>query len=231
MAAGPQGEIRRGFQPTRIEISDMLSRTWQIFKANLWPCVGVAVFLIAVSWGGSFAFGFATAGRQPTFSEQMVNLVFLIVQLWLGLGQIIFLLKIARGESAAFSDVFTGGPFLLPAIGLWIIILSLFVLGFILLIFPAFVVLMMFGPSFLVLIDKKAGVIESLQMSRQATSGNKLTLFALYLVAVFGGGMFTLVTCLVGAVFVQPFVTLLFCVCYLAMTGQTTADQRYAQAQ
>jgi phage FluMu protein Com len=223
MAAAPAGGMRRGFHPARIDLGEVLSRTWSIYKANLWPCVAAGLVLIAVSWGESIGFLLVTRGRQPTAGEQGINLLFSIVQWWLMLGELIFLLKIARGEPAAFADVFSGGRFLLPAIGLGFLVGLMYLIGFLLCIIPGLIVLIMFGPSFLMLLDQGVGVFDSLKMSRQATNGNKLTLFALMLVTGMGAALFTLVTCLIGGIFAQPFSMLAWCVSYLMMTGQSTA--------
>jgi uncharacterized membrane protein len=157
-------------------------------------------------------------------------LVFAIVQFWLTLGLMTYFLKTARGESAEFTDLFTAGPVLLRAIGISFLYGLLFIIGLILLVVPGFIILMMFSPALLVLIDQNVGVMESLSMSRQATNGNKLTLFALYIIMAFVAPLIILLTCGLGLFFVQPFALILFCVCYLAMTGQTTAEQRYAPA-
>jgi uncharacterized membrane protein len=153
-----------------------------------------------------------------------------IVRFWLTLGLLTFILKIARGEGAAVSDLFTGGPVLLPAIGVEILFWTLLFIGFILFVIPMFVVWMMFSPALLMLIDQKVGAFDAMSMSREATRGNKLTLFALYMIVIFATPLVVLLTCGLGVFFVPPFVILLKCVCYLAMTGQTTADQRYAPA-
>ncbi|MBI3838610.1 MAG: hypothetical protein HY288_11845 [Planctomycetia bacterium] len=229
MAARPQGEMRRGFHPARIEFSDVLSRTWQIFKANLWPCVGVAAFLLAISYGEAIGFAIFTGGRRQTLPESLFSLAFGVVQFWLTLGLMTYFLKTARGEPAEFVDLFSAGPFLLRAMGISIIFGILVLIGFILLVVPGVIIMMMLSPSWLVLIDRNVGVVEALSMSREATNGNKLTLSGLYIVIMFASSFIILFTCGLGLFFVQPFVLLLFCVCYLAMTGQSTADQASAR--
>jgi phage FluMu protein Com len=223
MAAGPQGEVHRGFHPTRIDLADMLSRTWQIFKANLWPCVGAAapVVLLGMVQNGHIRLDDGAVVRVPP----SIAFALSIVQFWLLLGLLTYLLKVARGEPASFSDVFTGGPVLLPALGVGILLFVVVVIGFLLFCIPGFVVLTMFLPAILILIDQHVGVIDSLKMAKQATTGNKLTLFGMISMVGMGGLLFSLLTCLLGTFFAAPFIHLLFCVSYLAMTGQSTADQ------
>ena len=51
MEAPPTGEIRRGFTLTRIDLGDVMSRAWQIYTAQFWPCVGTTVVFIVLSYG------------------------------------------------------------------------------------------------------------------------------------------------------------------------------------
>ena len=229
MAAAPQGEIHRGFHPTRIDLGDVLSRAWQIFKANMWPCVGVAapVVLLGLVQNGRVRLDDGVLIRVPPGIAFALS----IVQFWLLLGLLTYMLKVARGEPARFSDVFTGGPLFLPALGVGILLFVVVVIGFLLFCIPGIVVFTMFLPAILILIDQHAGVIDSLKMAKQATTGNKLTLFAMISIVGMGGLLFSLLTCLLGTFFAAPFMYLLFCVSYLAMTGQTTAEQRFAQVQ
>ena len=66
-------------------------------------------------------------------------------------------------------------------------------------------------------------------MSREATNGNKLTLLGLYLVVSMLALVLGIFTCGVGLLFMQPFAMLLYCVTYLSMTGQSTAEPAYAR--
>ena len=56
----------------------------------------------------------------------------------------------------------------------------------------------------------------------EATRGNKLTIFAIYLIAGLATSLLTLITCFVGAIFTVPFMVLLSAVTYLGVTGQST---------
>jgi hypothetical protein len=58
--------------------------------------------------------------------------------------------------------------------------------------------------------------------------GNKLTAFVIYLVASIVGGLIVICTCLIGALAVAPFMTLLPAMIYLTATGQPTIDQMRA---
>lgn len=223
MRATPEFEIRRGFQPTRIDLADVMGRTWRIYKANLGKCVGAGMLVLLLSYAITGGAAYATSD-SPMAVRQLTNALCNIPTMWLTIGLFIFLLKVSRGESAPFADVFSGGPFLLKAIGINILFVIALTIGLLLLIIPFFIVLTMFSPAFLVLIDQGVGVLDSFRMSREATQGNKLTLFALLWLNLAIVALVTLLTCGLGFFLVQPFSMLLYVVCYLVMTGQSTAD-------
>jgi phage FluMu protein Com len=232
MRATPEFEIRRGFQPTRIDLGDVMGRAWRIYKANFGICLGATLLVLAINYAVAFGVGFGlsfSTRNAPIAAQQsasaMTNILAQVLGIWLFMGLMVFLLKICRGESAPFADIFSGGPYLLRGIGVNILFILAVTIGFLLLIFPAFIAMTMFGPAFVLLVDQQTGVLESMRMSRTATRGNKLTLFALYLlclVIAFVG----LLMCGVGMFLAQPYIMLVYVVSYLAMTGQSTADSR-----
>ena len=136
-----------------------------------------------------------------------------------------FFLKTARGQNATFADVFSGGPYFLNIILASILYSLILIAGVIMFIVPAFIFTFMFSQFYYVILDRNVGAIDSLKLSKEMTTGNKLTLFVLGLLAGLLGLVVTLLTCGVGLLFVAPFMTLLGAVTYLAMTGQPTADQ------
>jgi phage FluMu protein Com len=225
MRAQPESEMRRGFTPTRIDLGETLGTAWQIYKANFGNVVlaGFVVLVLNLAISGAVVYAMRDF---PFVTRQLVALVSNVPSLWLSLGLFTYLLKIARGEVALFGDVFSGGPYLLPAIGAFLIMYICVVIGFILLIIPGIIVALMLSQAFLMLIDQNAGVIDSLRMSMQVTRGNKLTLFALGLVTMVIVLVVSIFTCGIGYFFVTPFVSLLFVVTYLSMTGQSLAVQR-----
>ena len=95
---------------------------------------------------------------------------------------------------------------------------------------PGVILALMFAPALWMVLDQRAGVLDALRMSREATHGNKLTLLALWLVAFLPGVLVIVCTCGLGVIFVQPFWFLLWCVSYLSMTGQTTVEDAVIEA-
>ena len=75
------------------------------------------------------------------------------------------------------------------------------------------------------IIDRDAGIMESLRLSLEVTRGNAGNLFVIGFVT----GLINLaglLACGVGLIFTIPFTVLVFPVTYLALTGQPIADPR-----
>ncbi len=236
----PLGEIR----PTLIDLGDVFSRAWEIFKPQWGLCLGV----ILLVWVISFAAGMVL-GLIPIVGPLAANLF----GMWLGIGQALFFLKTARGQPAQVGDIFTGGPYFLSVLG-GSILLALMILGaglgcffpplllglaigqeaaviFGLLGGAVAIVLcvylaLVFSQFYYLILDRNPGAVQALGLSRRITRGNRLTLFGIGLLCVLitlGG----LLLCCVGMFVTTSYVMLLAPVIYLAMTGQPTAGMGY----
>jgi len=215
--------------PTRIDLEDVFSRTWAIFKQQWGACLAAMaiVFLINMVVRGPLI------GMQMAFQNEPAVLLLLnlgdivvgLVVFWVSLGQAIYFLKIARGQPAELSDLFTGGPYFLRVLGASILFGLMVFCGYLLLIIPGIILGLMFSQYYYLILDRDVGVMDSLNISKDLMVGNKLTLFLIGLVSAALSLVIILLTCFVGILAVAPFMTLLAPVVYLAITGQPTADQ------
>jgi uncharacterized membrane protein len=229
-------QVQHGFQPTLIDFADVFSRTWEIYKRNLGACIAGTLVIFACSAVVNVIAAVIYAAIESNmqggalvamwFLEQLINQA-IGAFFWIGL--ILFLLNIARTETADFGLLFAGGPFFLFGAAVQIITTIAIMLGFVLLIVPGVILALMFSQSMYMIVDQRADIMGALRMSMEATRGNKLTLLALYIVAGFGALLFTLLTCFIGAIFVWPFMALMTVVVYLGLTGQQTALDRLPQ--
>lgn len=69
-------------------------------------------------------------------------------------------------------------------------------------------------------VDRRAGVIESLQLSSEFMRGNKVPAFLVFLVVSLLGVLFYCLTCSFGGILFLPYMALLPCVVYIQATGQ-----------
>lgn len=125
-AAGP-------IVPTVIGLEDVFRRAWEIFKQRPGFCIGVW-FLAALISGGLgqiIAISLAVLTSRMAPEEQMLiqqlgNIFVQVLSLWITCGQMIVFLGIARGRDVSLGELFSGGPYLLRAIGASILLVLIF---------------------------------------------------------------------------------------------------------
>jgi len=173
-----------------------------------------------------------------------------VVGFWLNVGTNLALLKIARRQEVVFEDVFTGGRYVLTTILAWLVMTAcvagpmvLAFFGFTAL-FPliqddpsvlpvllAVVVVGVLGATAVylsvrlsqypfVVIDRNAGVFESLRTSWYLTRNQVPTMILVYLlwITIILAGFLALCA---GLIFAIPLASLLLAVTYQALTGQS----------
>ncbi len=228
-ANAPAGEIAA----TIIDFGDVFRRTWEIFKPNWGRCIGawLAVFGLNLVISYGLAFGLALLGNAvvgPRAAQPFSmagNVVAQLVSIWLGIGLGIYMLRVARGQDADFADLFSGGPYYLSIFLALLLFGVCFYVGIILCIVPGVIFALMFSQFYYLILDRGLPVLEAFRTSKELTSGNKLTLFLMWLVFLLAGLALIVLTCGLGLVVVGPYGSLLIAVIYLAITGQRTADQ------
>lgn len=180
-----------------------------------------------------------------------------VIQFWLSAGMSLALLRIVRRQQVSFQDVFTGGQYVLTTIlaallcglicagpillafvgGAAVILLmqngiSALPLLLMIIIVTAFVTVAFYLSArlmqfYFVIVDRNAGVIESLQTSWLLTKNRVSTLILVYLLQT-TINLAGLLACCVGLVFALPLSNLLLAVTYQALTGQTpVAEVRF----
>ncbi len=236
MAAGYAPQAAGSFTPSLIDFSDVFGRTWELFKREWGTCL-LAVFVamaIILGFEGVLRIGgmmvFATTGDEG-LATSFVLLgmpIGVALRIWLGAGLAIFMLRVARGQPTDISLVFSGGPFFLRALGAAIVCGLIVAVGTLLFIIPGIILSLMLSQFFYLIVDRNLGAMDSLDVSRQIMVGNKLTLFAVQIVAAIVGTLLILCTCGLGIFATVPFLSLLQAVIYLAATGQPMAEQPYS---
>ena len=226
---------RRPIVPTIIDMGDIFTHTWDILKERFLPCLG-AVLIVGVINYGVQQLSFFVAQLAAVAAGDLAILIALFVvawfvsvaiSVWLGIGQALFLLKVARGEEATFGTIFAGGPYFLPILLASILFGLIVCFGYLLLIVPGIIFALMFSQFYYLIIDRDMGVMESLETSKQIMVGNKATLFAIYMVSVLAAFVVIPCTLCIGLFVVVPYLSLMSVVIYLVATGQPTARNAY----
>ena len=226
---GIPGEVR----PTLIDLNDVFSRTWAVFREQWGICLGVlfAAFVLNLiaSTAAQVAFQLSRVFLHDSAAALAVlgigRLLDMAFNTWLVIGVSLFLLKTARGQPAGLNDIFSGGTYFWRVVGGSCLYALIVLGGFVLFIVPGVIFSLMFSQFFYLILDRNLGVFDSLSLSKQLTSGNKLTMLVISVAAFMLGCLLVLLTCGLGAIGVIPFFALLRPVMYLAMTGQPTAGQ------
>ena len=225
----PSGELGHNL----IDIGDIFSRTWTIFKGQLGMCIAAWLLVTVLGFIISFILNF---DMEPFDNKALdlglsflCSLAGIILSSWLFLGQSIFFLKLARSQEPEIGDIFTGGPYFMAYILAMMLFMLMVYFGLVLCIVPGIIVMLMFSQFYFLIIDRNAGVIDSLTMSKDLMAGNKLMLLAIYTVGGLVGMVLVLITCGLGLFVVGPYLALMSAVIYLTITGQPTVEQISSQ--
>ena len=231
----PPGQI----QPTRIDFGETLSRTWSVFTDRWLAMVG-ALFLAGLLFlPAAIALNVVNGAVVPTIGDRAVRvavailsqIVYQIYIMWLMIGVQLFSLSVVRGEEPRYGLILSGGRYLLSIVLCGILTQIIVMLGFVLLIIPGIIFAMMLIQAQLLIIDRNMGVIDAMSTSRDVMVGNKMTVFALFLVVGLVGGIFALITCGLGVFAVVPYMWILTVMAYLGVTGQPTMVDHHMMQQ
>jgi uncharacterized membrane protein len=168
---------------------------WEKTRENLGFLVGT--FLVSSS--PSIAAEILGLDERDGVVPALLVIAAVIIQAALSIGLTKIHLRLARGESAEWRDLFSGGPFLLPYLGASILYALVVVFGLILLIVPGIIWAIKYGLYFYPIIDERAPPFAALQHSADITKGARwqLLLFGIVLGLVnvvgffaFGIGLF-----------------------------------------
>jgi phage FluMu protein Com len=212
--------------PQQIAADAIFNYAWNVWKANLGLLIGITVVAGVASYLVAIPFsvlqmvfqqnGEKEAAIGVTVLGQILNN---LVQMYLGIGQAQIALKLARRQVASFADLFGGMTAFLPVLGGFIIAWLVLPLALLLLIVPAILLVLAFWPFYYLLVDQRAGVIESFSIAGRITKGNWGSAFVLWLMSV-GIVLLGCMALCVGVLFAAPLVSVMWATAYLMMSGQ-----------
>ena len=225
--------------PTKIDAGEILSHGWEIYKGQVGLLLGVVVVFYGIIFGAAFAgsliqnlilfsvAGPAGRGGNPIAMGIAVfglTLFFQVLNVALGAylqaGLHVLLLRVARGENAEFVDLFSGMRFFSRFFWGTLLFQIMIGLGFLFLIIPGIILALMFWPLFYVIVDRDTGVIESLRLAHELTTGNYLAAFVLFLAGMGIQLLGVFPGMCVGWLFTSGLWMVLWAVAYCGMNGQ-----------
>jgi uncharacterized membrane protein len=124
-------------------------------------------------------------GEEENFiiSSGLSDLLATAFTVWLMAGVTVMFLKISRGKTVDYDEIFRHYHLIVPLMIIGILRTVAIVFGLILFIVPGIVFAVALSLSEYIAIDKKLGPIESLRKSYYATSGHRFKLFFFLLIS------------------------------------------------
>jgi|GEM_PF-1709499 len=237
--ASPQGgyQVQRLATPGMIghqvvEVSPIVNHAIEVWKRNLSVGLGMAVLPMVIMIPMMILMFVGAAVTAPmeepalTIGVMILGYFLLILsQTWLGIGQCQMSVRMARGQQVQLSELFGGGDRLLPVLGFALVTTPIMIIAALPLYIPLIFLLLVFWPSYHLIVDHKCGVMDSFGLARQITEGNKLTTFVLVLVS-YGFALLGELACFVGLLFAIPLISLMWSTAYLMMSGQLPIPPR-----
>jgi uncharacterized membrane protein/phage FluMu protein Com len=221
----------------RIDAGYILSRTWEIYKKQLG--ILIAAFLIVAAIAGGVSITGSTiqqgiisaigrggggnnagAGAAVIFMTLLFTAVNMAVSAYLQAGLHIVLLRLGRGENVEIADLFTGGRYFWRFFWGTLLFQLMIGFGFLLLIVPGIILSFMFWPFLYVIVDRDEGIIDSLRLAQEATSGTYMVVFLLFLAGLVIMLLGIFPGMCIGLLFTIPFWMLLWAVTYCVISGK-----------
>ena len=220
-----------------VGVDPIFSYAWKIWQENLGLLVGVTVVIAVINYVFNFASTFVEIAMQQNAQPEAAAFISLgfalvsnVVQIFLGIGQAQIGLKLARRQRVEFGELFNGGSRFWPVLGASILAGLAFTVGFLLLIVPGILLMLMWWPFYYLIVDGKTGVFDSFTVASQITKGNWGTAFLLAL-SSFAIMIVGLLALCIGVIFAAPLVTMIWIVAYLMMSGQLSTNPQLQQGK
>jgi hypothetical protein len=221
-----------------VDIGSCISRSWELFKKSFWQQVGAVVIvgLLLGGVGSVLRVGINLAAGVPFGARGLHGLRMqlpgiLISSLWSTLvagalvgGLCRFYLNLIRGQTASISDVFSGFPVAFGQLTLAYIVKSILTfIGFCLCILPGIYLSVAWKFTLPLVIDKRLGFWEAMQLSRKAVHPQWWILFALVLLTGLLAAAGILVCC-IGVFVTAPVAAGAIMYAYEDIFGERTAQ-------
>ena len=220
--------VARDYQ---IDIGNCIKRAWNLWKANFGLMVAVNL-VVGLLLGGIGAL-ISLAVRVPIGFQTTAGSVagFVANSLWCFVfggalmgGLFAFNLKLIRGQPASFADVFAGFGKAFGSLTATNIVMTLLVyLGLALCLIPGIYLAIAWVFALPLVIDKKLGFWEAMELSRKVVTKNWWTVFALALLAGLIGSA-GIVVCCIGILFTVPLTYAVLMYAYEDIFGPRTTQ-------
>lgn len=222
----PQQPAPHAGGPQTWEVGDVIGFGWERFKASWGVLVGiffVGTFLMRLP--GAIPTVMQSAGvfghdqESVWIGSGLSTLITLFVQPFFMAGFLRSWLAATRGQAPQFGDLFAGGRYYLPLLGVSLLTTLAVLTGYLLLIVPGIILGCGLGFAQFYVVDQNLGAIDAMKASWAATNGHKMKIF-LFGIAAFFVVLLGEFACCVGILAAVPVVGIAACAIYLHISGQ-----------
>jgi hypothetical protein len=243
-AERPQPVFSRAFgyvppaMPCLVAVGDIVGRTWDIFFHRFFEVLLVVLAvglgtMVALAVGLSLdvlAFLLMLKIATPEAAILVAIVGFfpaLLPAVWIQVGQVIYLLKLARGHKVKWHDLLRGGSYVVEYLHAAILIGLLTVVGLLLCFVPGMIVLAVLTPTWYLIVERELRPVAAMKAAWQLVRGNFVHILLVMAVHIGVTSLAELIPCGLGHLLATPFVALLWTVTYLRLTGQPTVTYEY----
>ena len=212
-------------------ISDVLAKGWEDFKkhAGFLVCTYVIVTFLFLALLAPFIIlelkALSERAEERYLTTLLVRILFEgIVGTWFALGIITVNLKIIRGETPSFLDLYTSARKLFTAYLAWLFLILAFILGFLMLIIPAYFIMLIVIFYMWFIVDRNMGAMDSIWASIEATRGSRWKLLLL-LMLFWILSILAIIPCGLGIFIVWPWSILSLTHVYETLANKADASE------
>jgi len=226
VVTGEYGSIEKGLAGDyEIAIGDTISEAWNATAGNKWTINGALfVYLLCFIMFGS-ASGLLSFMGEGDSSGIAIGVVELILELLMygasaALGAALYVMgaKISVGQPTSFNDLFIFLPKIVKALGVYVLMMILIVLGFLALVLPGIYLSIAYLFAIPLALEKDMSIWQALETSRKVVTKRWWSMFGLGLVL----GLLSIagvVTLLIGFIWIAPLAVIAYGIAYRNMFG------------
>jgi len=190
----------------------IIKESWKLFKIH-WGILVSAILSVTV-----VNIAFSILSESEGVTGVIMSIISMFVGLLLQIGLVRLSLNVVDGKPVALHNLVDEYQSLLKVFVAWVLYSVAVIVGLLLLIVPGIIIAIMFSQYTYLIVDRRAGVIESLKLSAALTKGHKLKLFGFFFV-ILGVILLGVLALGIGLLVAIPVVTVAGAIVYRRLFG------------
>ena len=199
-------DIARNRSSVRPEfrIGTVVSQTFSTLFSNIFKIIGIGLLVYVPVYALMALLGVQSSQTETIDPSQIYMMilptVFMTIAAYVAQTAVVYAaVETLAGKSAAFGKMLsTGLRYILPVFGATLIITFLYIIGFILLVIPGIIVMLMLSVTIPVIVAENKSVFEALKRSAELTKGYRWQILGAFIVTMIAAWLLMLGIALVG---------------------------------